>query len=126
MMNNSYVGKIYNTEEIERVLKDRLPDWTYSDEFLKRVFKTSGWRVSLMVTNAVGHLSEVAWHHPKIIISYNEVEILLNTHDAEGITDRDFALAEKIEEFVDWSPDESGHDRLPGLPENSDFTYIRR
>ena len=57
-----------------------------------------------MVINAVGHLAEVAWHHPDITASYAWVEVRLMNHAAKGITDKDFALAKKIEEVVHWQP----------------------
>ena len=126
IMTKKYAGKIYDSKEIRELLSKQLPNWTYSDGFLSRIFKTGGWRVSLMVANAVGHQSELAWHHPKLVVSYGEIEILLNTHEADGITDRDLALAEKIEEFVSWLPGENGDDRLPGLPENPNLTYITK
>ena len=50
-----------------------------------------------MVVNTVGHLSEAAWHHPDLRVSYAWVEVRLKTHSANGITDKDFSLAAKIE-----------------------------
>ena len=43
--------------------------------------------------------AEKACHHPEWFNVYNQVTIDLTTHDAGGITDKDFALAEKISEF---------------------------
>ena len=57
-----------------------------------------------MAVNAVGHLAEAAWHHPDIACSYAWLEVKLMTHDAKGITDKDFELAKKIEEVVGWRP----------------------
>jgi 4a-hydroxytetrahydrobiopterin dehydratase len=57
-----------------------------------------------MVINAVGHLAEAAWHHPDIAASYAWVEVKLQNHSAKGITDKDFELARKIEDFVSWRP----------------------
>ena len=53
-----------------------------------------------MVINTVGHLAEAAWHHPDITASYAWVEVRLMNHAANGITDKDFELAKKIEEVV--------------------------
>ena len=125
-MNDLYLGKVFDEKEIGEALRKQLPNWNYSNGSIRRVFKTGGWRVSLMIANAVGHLSEVAWHHPKLIVLYDEVEILLNTHEADGVTDRDLALAEKIEDFISWIPGENGDERLPGLPKKPEFTYISR
>ena len=51
-----------------------------------------------MVTNAIGHLAEAAWHHPDILATFPRVEVRLKNHDAGGITDKDFELAKKIED----------------------------
>jgi len=40
--------------------------------------------------------SEAAGHHPDIEISYNKVTVNLTTHDAGGLTEKDFALAQEI------------------------------
>ena len=57
-----------------------------------------------MVINTVGHLAEAAWHHPDITASYAWVEVRLQNHAAKGITDKDFELARKIEDVVQWQP----------------------
>ena len=77
-----------------------------------------------MVINTVGHLAEAAWHHPDISASFAWVEVRLMTHDAGGITDRDFELAGRIEETVNWRPgEESG--ALVGTPSDQRFAYIK-
>ena len=77
-----------------------------------------------MVINAVGHLAEAAWHHPDLTASYAWVEVRLKSHAAKGITDRDLALAKKIEEVVQW------HRRrgrgLEGTPQGDQrFAYVK-
>jgi 4a-hydroxytetrahydrobiopterin dehydratase len=69
----------------------------------------------MMVANAVAHLAEAAWHHPELILNYASVEIRLSTHTAHGITDKDYALAQKIEEFIGWQPGKDGGP-LEGTP----------
>ena len=61
-----------------------------------------------MVINTVGHLAEAAWHHPDITASYAWVEVRLMNHAAKGITDKDFELAKKIEDVVQWQPGNGG------------------
>ena len=78
-----------------------------------------------MVINAVGHLAEAAWHHPDLTASYAWVEVRLMTHDAKGVTDKDFALAKKIEEVVQWRPGQEGGG-LEGTPQGDQrFAYIK-
>ncbi len=102
---------------------ETLPGWRLQEGAIKRTFRTHGWKGSLMVTSAIGHLAEVAWHHPEIALSWNRVEVSLSTHDVDGISDRDFELARKIEEFVSWRPANEGG-ALEGTPAEDRFAYI--
>ena len=97
----------YEPAEIERRLAV-LPHWRFVEGTLQRTFKTSGWRATLMVVTTVGHLCEAAWHHPDLVVSYDSVVVKLSTHSAKGITDKDFAMAAKIEEVVAWQPGREG------------------
>ena len=100
--------RVYQPDEIEARLKRELPHWRYENGWIRRTFRTSGWKGTLMVINAVGHLAEAAWHHPDIAASYAWVEVKLQNHSAKGITDKDFELARKIEDFVSWRPGKEG------------------
>ena len=116
--------KTYTENEIEEHLKKNLPHWYYENGWIRRKFKTSGWKGTLMVIATVGHLSEAAWHHPDISASYAFVIVKLQNHAAKGITDKDFLLAEKIESVVQWKPgEESG--TLEGTPDDPRFKYIK-
>ena len=78
-----------------------------------------------MVVNTVGHLAETAWHHPDLTVSYAFVIVKLKTHTAKGITDKDFALANKIEEVIQWQPGKEGGP-LEGTPaDDQRFRYIK-
>ena len=58
-------------EEIEARLKDELPSMDIMKSgWIRRKYKTSGWKATLMVVNTVGHLAEAAWHHPDMTVSY--------------------------------------------------------
>ena len=117
--------KTYSEDEIKARLEAELPHWYYEDGWIRRVYRTNSWKGTLMVINAVGHLAEAAWHHPDITASYAWVEVRLKNHAAKGITDRDFALAKKIEEVVAWQPGLEGGP-LEGTPQDDQrFAYIR-
>lgn len=77
-----------------------------------------------MVINTVGHLSEAAWHHPEIEASFNYVVVKLKNHHAKGITDKDFELATKIEEVVQWQPGKDDG-ALTGTPDETQHRYIK-
>ena len=116
---------VYSTDEIAKKLATDLPHWVFEDGWIRRKYKTSGWKGTLMVVNTVGHLAEAAWHHPDLTVSYAFVIVKLCTHSAKGITDKDFELAKKIEEVIQWQPSkESGV--LEGTPnEDVRFKYIK-
>jgi len=114
--------KTYSDAEVEARLAKELPHWRLERGWIRRTYRTHSWKGTLMVINAIGHLAEAAWHHPDITASYAWVEVRLCTHTAKGITDKDFALAAKIEEVIQWQPSPP----LEGTP-NKDlrFAYIK-
>jgi 4a-hydroxytetrahydrobiopterin dehydratase len=54
--------RVYSETEIEQRLKQELPHWYYENGWIRRKYRTSGWKATLMVVNTVGHLAEAAWH----------------------------------------------------------------
>jgi 4a-hydroxytetrahydrobiopterin dehydratase len=117
--------KAYTETEVKQRLAAELPHWYYEDGWIRRKYRTAGWKATLMVVNTVGHLAEAAWHHPDLTVSYAFVIVKLITHTAKGITDKDFALAAKIEEVVQWQPGKDGG-ALEGTPnEDARFKYIK-
>ena len=117
--------RTYSDPEIEERLKRDLPHWALEAGWIRRKYRTHSWKGTLMVVNAVGHLAEAAWHHPDMTISYAFVEVRLKTHSARGVTDKDFELARKIEEVVQWRPGKEGG-ALEGTPESdARFAYVR-
>ena len=117
--------RVYDEAEIGEHLARELPQWTFKDGWIRRTYKTSGWKSTLMVVNTVGHLAEAAWHHPDLNVSYAFVTVKLVNHAAKGVTDKDFELARKIEDVVMWQPgrDESG--ALEGTPDDPRFKYLK-
>lgn len=111
--------------EVKDWLQQNLPKWKLEEGWIRRTYRTSSWKGTLMVINAVGHLAEAAWHHPDITASYAWVEVRLQTHTAKGITGKDLALAKKIEEVIQWQPGKEGG-ALEGTPEHDmRFAYIK-
>ena len=79
-----------------------------------------------MVVNTVGHLAEKAWHHPDLTVSYAFMVVKLMTHAAKGITEKDFALAKKIEDVVFWDASADSQGALEGTPDDPRFKYIKK
>jgi len=124
-MSQQDTQRTYSDEEVTTRLQQELPHWYLEDGWIRRKYKTSGWKGTLMVVNTVGHLAEAAWHHPDLTVSYAFVIVKLTTHSARGITDKDFELARKIEEVIQWQPGKQGG-ALEGTPnEDVRFKYIK-
>ncbi len=110
-------------ETITQRLTKELRHWYYENGHICRRYRTAGWKGTLMVTNAVGHLAEASWHHPDIHASYSGVMVKLMNHAAGGVTEKDFELARKIEQTIHWQPGlEQG--ALEGTPTDPRFQYI--
>ena len=115
----------YSETEIAARLQEQLPKWEFKDGWIRRKYKTSGWKATLMVVNTVGHLAEAAWHHPDLTVSYAFVTVKLVNHAAKGITDKDFQLAGMIEQVVMWQPGAEDDSALDGTPDDARFKYIK-
>jgi 4a-hydroxytetrahydrobiopterin dehydratase len=64
---------------------------------ITKTYTFAGFPQALMFATAVGVLAEAAQHHPDITIKWNKVTLNLVTHDAGGLTEKDFALAQQID-----------------------------
>ncbi|MBD2363785.1 4a-hydroxytetrahydrobiopterin dehydratase [Anabaena minutissima FACHB-250] len=70
--------------------------WTVADSKLQTTRKFKDFVAAIAFVNKLVEPAESAGHHPDIEISYNKVKITLTTHDAGGLTQNDFDLAEVI------------------------------
>ena len=82
--------RTYSEQEVESFLEAELPHWYLDNGWIRRKYKTSGWKSTLMIVNTVGHLAEAGFHHPDMSMSYAFVIVKLMNHAAKGITDKDF------------------------------------
>ena len=115
--------KTYSDAEIAAKLEESgLADWYLEDGWLRRKYNTDGWPTTLMLTTAIGYLCEAAYHHADLAITWGKLWVKLKTHSAGGITDKDFALAKKIEEVVLWRPEPGGP--LEGTPNK--FVQVKK
>lgn len=76
---------------------EQLKSWQIEDSELTQTFIFDAFAESLAFVNRVGEMAESAGHHPDIDIRYNKVRLALMTHDAGGITAKDFDLAAQID-----------------------------
>ena len=93
----------YSEAEIRTKLAG-LPRWEHREGALRRTFETDGWRGSMLVANAIAFICEAADHHADLLVTWPSVGVALSTHDAGGITAKDFEVAERIEREVTWMP----------------------
>ena len=78
----------------------KLSGWTVIDGMLTKTYETNGWPFTMLVVGAIAFLAESADHHPDLVVTWPRVTVKLSTHDAGGLTGRDFDLAAKIDETV--------------------------
>jgi 4a-hydroxytetrahydrobiopterin dehydratase len=69
------------------------PDWRIENGEIVRTFQFATFPDAVAFVNKVAGAAERANHHPDIDIRYNQVRLALVSHDAGGLTDKDFALA---------------------------------
>jgi 4a-hydroxytetrahydrobiopterin dehydratase len=91
----------YNTKEIEEKLKVRCSTWSYIFPSIEKKFTTSNFDESIRIANEIAKIANQLNHHPELIFKHNALIVKTHTHDASGITDKDFELAEQIDRFLD-------------------------
>lgn len=87
---------VLDVDQIADKLK-KVSGWKHEDGKIQKTYMLDDFKASLAFVNQVGDLAENAGHHPDILIQYNKVSLSLVSHDEGGITEKDFGLAEKIE-----------------------------
>lgn len=76
------------------------PAWKLQDGAITRTLSFPDFVAAMTFVNRVAEAAESAGHHPDIDIRYNKVTLVLSTHDAGGITEKDFQLASEIDRLV--------------------------
>ncbi len=75
----------------------KLPKWKFEQDHLVKTFQFAKFADSIQFVNQIAELAEHANHHPNIDIRYNQVKVSLTTHDKQGVSGKDFSLAQQIE-----------------------------
>lgn len=76
-----------------------VPEWRRRGAVISRTWTLEDFPAALAFVLQVGRLAEAAQHHPDIDIRWNQVTLALTTHDAGGLTARDFELARRCDEL---------------------------
>ena len=88
------------TEEQIAAKLEHLSSWSVVNGVIQRPFQHKDFVESIKFVNPVAELAEAAQHHPDILIRWNKVTLTLTTHDAGGITEKDFELAAKADDYA--------------------------
>jgi len=91
--------KKLTTAEIEEKLKN-LDSWEYSDGAIETSLEFGNFKEAFATMTRIAFECELLGHHPDWSNVYNSLNIRLNTHDVDGITEKDFKLAETIKKIV--------------------------
>jgi len=91
-----------NEHEINKKL-EHLEGWVYKENAIHTSFQFADFKDAFTVMTRIAFEAEAQQHHPNWGNVYNELEISLSTHDADGVTEKDFKLAKAIEEIVEAS-----------------------
>ncbi|KDN55799.1 4a-hydroxytetrahydrobiopterin dehydratase [Flavobacterium seoulense] len=89
----------YNEKTAQEHLS-RLTNWTFSNNGIEKKIEFKNFNQALGFIVQVGLLAESQNHHPELFNVYNKVNIRLSTHDAKGVTDKDFKLAQSIDKLL--------------------------
>ena len=92
-------GPAFGDAEIARELS-ALTAWAREGDAIVRRFDRGGFDGSIAFVNAIAESANAANHHPDLAIEWNMVTVRLSSHDAHGLTDRDFSLARKIDDLA--------------------------
>lgn len=89
--------KTLTEQEVAIFLKENLKDWTFQKNAIARDFKFKTFVEAFSFMTEIAFGAEKLNHHPDWSNSYNKVSIILTNHDAGGVTQLDFKLAEIID-----------------------------
>ena len=89
--------KTLTEQEVAIFLKENLKDWTFQKNTIARDFKFKTFVEAFSFMTAIALEAEKINHHPDWSNSYNKVSIVLTNHEAGGVTQLDFKLAEIID-----------------------------
>lgn len=91
--------KKLSDKEIQDRLK-QLSGWAYEDGFIQKDYEFGDFKETFALMARIAFECEAMNHHPDWSNVYNSLTVKLNTHDANGVTEKDFKLAQKIEAIV--------------------------
>lgn len=92
--------KKLDTHTIEAKLL-HFPDWDYSNNAIHTEYEFDNFKDCFSAMSRIAFECEALNHHPEWSNVYNILRISVSTHDAGGVTEKDFKLAAAIEAIVE-------------------------
>ena len=78
----------------------KLGQWTLQGNQIERLLTFENFVDAMIFVNKVAEIAEEEQHHPDIRIVYNRVTLALTTHDAGGLTQKDFQMAGRVDSLT--------------------------
>ncbi len=75
----------------------RLKGWKQAGSAIQKQYRFADFKEAMFFVNGVAATAEKVGHHPDILVRYNRVVLTLSTHDAGGVTAKDFGLAKRVD-----------------------------
>ena len=94
------MAELIKADQLKIRLK-KIPEWELEKKHIERTFEFDDFSEAIDFVNGVAEVADDEEHHPDIDIRYNKVRLVLSTHSKGGLTDLDFALAERIDTLSD-------------------------
>jgi len=85
--------------EVEARL-EKFEGWSFNENAIHTKLEFENFKEAFAAMTRIAFEAEALQHHPEWFNVYNNLEISLSTHDAQGVTDKDFELAERIEKII--------------------------
>ncbi|MEQ9357742.1 4a-hydroxytetrahydrobiopterin dehydratase [Coleofasciculus chthonoplastes] len=89
------MAELLSGAEIQEKVKS-LDGWTIEGKELRKTRQFKDFVEAIAFVNKIVEPAEAAGHHPDLAISYNKVTINLTTHEAGGLTAKDFEMAQTL------------------------------
>jgi 4a-hydroxytetrahydrobiopterin dehydratase len=87
------MAELLDDEEIQ----SRLPEgWERDGEEIARIFEFDDYLDGIEFAREVGELAEEEFHHPEMIVGYQQVEVRFTSHEEGGITEQDIEMAKRV------------------------------
>lgn len=91
--------KPYTEKQVLEKLKD-FEGWEFDDNAIHTAFEFENFKETFTIMTRIAFEAERLEHHPDWANVYNKLHITLSTHDAGGVTDKDFEFASVIDQLI--------------------------